>query len=381
MSLFVFTENVLFHFINSGQKNFMMMIQKLNIYLFACIAWIMPAAPVSAQDALSDNRMEKKSPKITTRGKTSPLPVIDMHMHANRADFAGPPPIPYCIHVDEWPVPPSGDKWLETLMNDTTCKRKIMSQKTDEDVIKKTFEIMKRRNVYAVASGVLTEKLKAAEPERIIPSLIYRGKGPNPSIDSVKFLFNSGRFKIFGEIMAQYGGIAPNDPSLEPYWALIEEMNIPVGIHIGPTPIGSPYMPGWEKVRARLHSPLLLEEVLVKHPRLRIYIMHAAWPMIDELLALMWVHPQVYVDISSLITDLSRPAFSSYLKRIIEAGFGNRVMYGSDQMIWPELLDIGIQTIEKADYLTQKQKRDILYNNAARFLQLTKEEIDKHHGR
>jgi predicted TIM-barrel fold metal-dependent hydrolase len=109
--------------------------------------------------------------------------------------------------------------------------------------------------------------------------------------------------------------------------------------------------------------------------------MHAAWPMIDELLALMWVHPHVYVDISSLITDLSRPAFSSYLKKIIEAGFGNRVMYGSDQMIWPELLEIGIQTIEKADYLSAQQKRNILYNNAARFLQLSKEEIARHHGR
>ena len=227
----------------------------------------------------------------------------------------------------------------------------------------------------------MTEIWKAALPDRIITSLIYRGTQTNPSVDSVRKLFSSGRFKVFGEIMAQYGGIAPNDPSLDPYWAVLEEMNIPVGIHIGPSPIGAPYMPGWERVRARLHNPLLLEEVLIKYPRLRVYIMHAAWSMIDELLALMWVHPHVYVDISSLITDLSRPAFSSYLKKIIEAGFGNRVMYGSDQMIWPELLEIGIQTIEKADYLSAQQKRNILYNNAARFLQLSKEEIARHHGR
>ena len=85
--------------------------------------------------------------------KTLPLPIIDMHMHANKANFAGPPPIPNCIHVDEWPVSATGDKWLEILMNDTTCKRKIMSQKTDEDVMNKTFEIMKRWKVYGVASG------------------------------------------------------------------------------------------------------------------------------------------------------------------------------------------------------------------------------------
>jgi predicted TIM-barrel fold metal-dependent hydrolase len=44
-------------------------------------------------------------------------------------------------------------------------------------------------------------------------------------------------------------------------------------------------------------------------------------------------------------------------------------------------LEIGIQTIEKADYLSAQQKRNILYNNAARFLQLNKEEIARHHGR
>jgi predicted TIM-barrel fold metal-dependent hydrolase len=32
-------------------------------------------------------------------------------------------------------------------------------------------------------------------------------------------------------------------------------------------------------------------------------------------------------------------------------------------------------------FLTQDQKRDILYNNAARFLRLTEEEIAAHHNR
>jgi uncharacterized protein len=350
-------------------KNFKMKIIFV-IFFFYC-----NLSTLFAQQNVSNKQVQSKA-KIPT-----PLPVIDMHMHSNRADFAGAPPIPYCIHVDEWPVGATGAGWLETLMKDTSCKHKILSQKTDADVMNKTLEIMRRRNVYAVSSGRLIDEWKDAAPDRIIPSLLYRGSGNNPSPDSVRKLFQSGKYQVFGEIMAQYAGTPPNDPSLDPYWAVLEELNVPVGIHIGPTPLGAPYIPGWEKVRARLHSPLLLEEVLIKHPRLRVYIMHAAWPMIDELLALMWVHPQVYVDISGIITDLSKPAFSSYLKRIIETGFGNRVMYGSDQMVWPELLDIGIDIIENADFLTPKQKRDILYNNAARFLQLSKEEIDRHHGR
>jgi uncharacterized protein len=37
--------------------------------------------------------------------------------------------------------------------------------------------------------------------------------------------------------------------------------------------------------------------------------------------------------------------------------------------------------IEEASFLSVEQKRDILYNNAARFLRLSKEEIARHHGR
>jgi uncharacterized protein len=46
------------------------------------------------------------------------------------------------------------------------------------------------------------------------------------------------------------------------------------------------------------------------------------------------------------------------------------LMFGSDQMRWPEKIDEAIEAIEEADYLTAEQKRDIFYNNAARFLRL-----------
>ncbi len=56
-------------------------------------------------------------------------------------------------------------------------------------------------------------------------------------------------------------------------------------------------------------------------------------------------------------------------------------MFGSDQMMWPEVIDIAIETIEAADFLTEEEKRDIFYNNAARFLRLSEEEIARHHGK
>lgn len=130
-----------------------------------------------------------------------------------------------------------------------------------------------------------------------------------------------------------------------------------------------------------MHSPLTLEDALIRHPGLRVYIMHAGWPMLDDLLAVLWAHPQVYVDLGGISFALPRAELYRFLQRIVEAGFGNRVMFGSDQMVWPGVIERAIGAIESAPFLSQTQKRDILYNNAARFLRFSEAEIAKHHGR
>jgi len=167
---------------------------------------------------------------------------------------------------------------------------------------------------------------------------------------------------------------------MEPYWALAEELDIPAGIHIGPGPPGVIYL-GAREYRARLHSALTMEEVLVRQPRLRVYIMHAGFPMLDDLLAVLYAHPQVYVDVGVIVFTQSREAFYRYLRAIVEAGLGNRVMFGSDQMVWPGVIERAVAVINEAPFLTPEQKRDILYNNAARFLRLTDQEIARHHRR
>ena len=102
--------------------------------------------------------------------------------------------------------------------------------------------------------------------------------------------------------------------------------------------------------------------------------------MLDDLLAVLYAHPQVHVDTGIIIYSQPRAAFYRYLKGIVDAGFGNRVMFGSDQIVWPGVIEPSIKVIEDAPFLDDKQKRDILYNNAARFLRLSKKEIARHKG-
>ena len=67
------------------------------------------------------------------------------------------------------------------------------------------------------------------------------------------------------------------------------------------------------------------------------------------------------MDVGAIVWALPRVEFHRYLRRIVEAGFGKRVLFGSDQMIWPETLEIAIETIESAEFLTAEQRRDIFF--------------------
>jgi hypothetical protein len=210
---------------------------------------------------------------------------------------------------------------------------------------------------------------EAAAPERILPALMFNVGADPLSPDSLRTLLASGKYVALAEVTNQYAGIAPDDPRFDPYLAVAEELDIPVGIHIGTGPPGAPLL-GFPAYRARLHSPLSLEEALARHPKLRVWVMHAGWPMLDDMLAVLYAWPQVHVDVGVISFTAPRAEFHRYLRRLVEAGFADRVMFGSDQMVWPGAIEIAIDAIESAEFLTPDQKRAILHDNAARFLRL-----------
>ena len=280
------------------------------------------------------------------RGQERP-PVIDMHMHIGAPlDLLAGAPAP-CL-----PYP---------------CERKGQATASSADNLKKTLEAMDR---YNIVKGFLSDldlnelhEWAEAAPGRFILSPFIR----DPVVaapDDLRKELRVKRLGGIGEIGAQLMGIAPNDPRLEPYFALAEEFDVPVLIHtegIGP-PLAD--------FRSAAGSPLLLEEVMTIHPKLRIFVENTGYPYFDEMVAMMYQYPQLYGDVSTITWIIPRSAFYDYLKRFIEAGLGKRIMFGSDQMRWPEMIGKGIEAIEEADFLTAEQKRDILYNNAATFLQM-----------
>ncbi len=327
----------------------------------------------------------------------SEAPILDMHMHARVAAHYGATGIPLCAPVTRMPRWDQRRPFGEYDDSGGLCRAPLVSPTTDAEVLRQTLSSMERHNVIGVLGGapeIVAVWTKAA-PGRFIPGLDLRfvsgtgdprvatpaGEPPRMlPLDTIRALYARGAFRVLAEVMNQYAGLAPDDPRLEPLWALAEELDIPVGVHVGGGGPGEPYG-GSPQFRARLQSALTLEEVLVRHPRLRLYVMHGGYPMLEDLLALLFSHPQVYLELSMAANVEPRPAFYRYLRGIVEAGYGDRVMFGSDQMVWPGLIDEAVRSINAARFLTRQQKRDILYNNAARFLRLTDSEVARHHGR
>lgn len=319
----------------------------------------------------------------------APLPIIDMHLHASSPDaFGGPQPV--CTNREAVEFPPVDPREEATVQKTATCARPVMSARDEADNARRTAEMMKRYNIYGVlvapdeagfdSALAGTDRWRRYAPERYWTALDFYDAGL-PPLDRLEALVREGRIQLFAEVSPQYEGEKATMERLEPYFALAERLDVPIGLHLGEGPPGgASVMPG-SKYAVAAGRPLDLEPLLQRHPKLRIYVMHYGSPLVEEMIALLYSYPNLYVDVAQNNWGFPRAHFYRQLKQLVDAGFGKRILFGSDQMIWPDTIPIAIETIEQAPFLSSEQKRDILYNNAARFLRLSEEEIARHHGR
>ncbi len=273
--------------------------------------------------------------------------IIDVHFHTRSAgDYGTPPP----------PNPVTG---------------KAPDAATNEAILQSNYALLKRYHVVrAICSGTLKRNADfiATDPGRFISSLEYPDHEDNPLPDTATFikLIQEKTFLVFGELGLQYDGKTLDQPEFEPYLSICERYGVPVAIHTGLGPPESPYH-GFPNFTVTSGNPIHLEAVLKKHPKLKLQMMHMGYPYLEETKAIMYVYPQVYVDISVIDWALPKAEFYQYLQSLLNSGFGKRIMYGSDQMIWEDAIPLSIKTVEAASFLDEQAKQDIFYNNAARF--------------
>jgi predicted TIM-barrel fold metal-dependent hydrolase len=322
------------------------------------------SALVTHQVARESGRDDLQTPAASgaARRAGEHEPIIDVHMHAYPADLAFPTPL--ANRVTGKPA---------TITNGKAHLQACLAE-------------MKRLNIVkGVVSGGAGDRLAAplhwcdAAPERFIAGAGVRGSEdtPLPDVGVLRSAFEGGRLRVLGELTAMYAGLTLSDAKYEPYLTLAEELDAPVSLHTGLGPAGTSYDPCCRGFRASLGNPLLIEEALNRHPKLRVNLMHAGWPFLQETIALMKVYPQVYADLGATNWGLPRAEFHAYLGALMRAGFGQRVMFGSDHMYWPELIGVAVEAVDAATFLTPAERRDIFYGNAARFFRLEQVGGDK----
>lgn len=240
-----------------------------------------------------------------------------------------------------------------------------------------TFEAFKTYNIVkAVVSGnpeSVEEWAKKDEDDRVIRGILMFSPD-DYGMDVIRFeeMVKNGEIELFGEVAPYYGGTTLSDPIWQPYLKICEDYDIPVAVHTGGGDPGGTY--SWApKARLALGDPYLIEDVLVNYPKLRIYMMHAGgedWP--EHAIRLMAYYPQLYADLGVMlwVEPNTQRYITEFLRNVKHAGYLDRVMFGSDQMIWPYAIEKSIDFLNSLDFLTEEDKESIFYSNAARFLRL-----------
>ncbi len=243
-------------------------------------------------------------------------------------------------------------------------------------------ETLDRMETYHVVKAMVSGSAAGAwydgDPGRfLVGSMIDTRRS---DVDSLREQHAAGRLHAIGEMGPYYEGLRADDPAVAPFFDLANELGIPAAYHLfpggGP---GSVYAGGMMAgIRAANANPIQIEDVLLARPGMKLYVMHAGWPYLEDMKALMYAHPQLYVGIGGINWLVPTAEFHAFLKGLIDAGYGRRILFGTDQMGWPAAIDDAFRAVDSASFLTDEQKADIFYHNAARFLELPQEEIEGH---
>lgn len=294
---------------------------------------------------------------------------VDAHMHTTAANrIRGE--VPICVGTLDpelggvLPFQADDPRWER-------CSRILTSVGTREELMARTLELYEHYNVVAAVGSDVTPEA-SVDWQRQVPYVLIPGWGFTPGVvpvDSVRSLLESGSVAFLGEFSFQYQGISPGDSVVAPYLALAEELDVPVGAHMGPGFPGGAVRAS-RNYRGRYGDPLLWDEPLAQHPNLRVVIQHAGWPWLDSTLSLLFTFPNVYVDVGQVAWLLPRAEFHRYLRALVEAGFERRIMWGSDGFLWPDAIGISIEALESAPFLSEAAKQAIFYENAVRFYRL-----------
>jgi predicted TIM-barrel fold metal-dependent hydrolase len=150
-----------------------------------------------------------------------------------------------------------------------------------------------------------------------------------------------------------------HDRKFYPVYEKCVELDIPVTIHTGVN---------WSLTRSMDYGrPIHLDYIACDFPELKIVASHGGWPWVNEMVAVAWKHPKVYIETGAVSPKyIGRPGtgwetFIQYANSILK----ERILYASE---WPLLSFERVIAETKALPLKEDVKAAYLGENAAQLL-------------
>lgn len=154
----------------------------------------------------------------------------------------------------------------------------------------------------------------------------------------------------------------PADRVGYPIYEVIAEYGLPAIFHTGHSGMGTG-MRGGGGVRLKWGQPMLVDDVAVAFPDMKIILAHPSWPWVDESLSMALHKDNVFIDLSGWSPKYFQPQIIQYANTQLQ----DKMMFGSDfPLIHPDKWLAAAKAAGFKDSVLPK----IMKTNAARLLGL-----------
>ncbi|MFN0305356.1 MAG: amidohydrolase family protein [Burkholderiales bacterium] len=153
--------------------------------------------------------------------------------------------------------------------------------------------------------------------------------------------------------------LAPNHARWYPFYAKCVELDVPIQLQVGQSMI---YDPGY-RLRS-VGQPITLDAIACDFPELKLIGIHIGIPWHDEMIAMAWKHPNVYIGCDAHSPRYWPASFTHYINT-----FGReKVLFGTD---FPVLDFERTRAEVEALDLRPEAKRLLFRDNARRVYKLS----------
>lgn len=195
-----------------------------------------------------------------------------------------------------------------------------------------------------------------SHPDRFIG---MAGIDPLKGVDAVREIRRSYDLGLRGVALRPFTfGLPLHHAKMYPIYSTCVELDIPIWLHLSIN---------HSSKTMEVERPIYLDIVAQDFPDLKVIAGHGGWPWMDEMVAVAWRNPNVYIDISGYLPRYFHGPGSGWEPLL---NFGNsilqdRVLFGS---VWV-LMGLSIKQLADGIMdlpLKEEVKGKWLYDNAAR---------------